>query len=387
MNELITIDTKELSPERLGGEIRLLTAQARRMALSYAIQIGYRLHLAHEKVGPHGWAEWLKKETEFSASAASRLESLYEGYGEDQGSLFGVGNKFPTLENLSISNALALLAVPEEEREAVADELDAEHLSARELDRALKERDEAVKRAELAERRARDVEESLEAKEQEEADRIFALQQKLEEAERAAEDVGPYREKLEAAELTAKELREQIRELEQRPQPVAVEKDEKAVEEAVAAARREAQAELEATQKKLENARKKQEKAEKERDALKEQAAKAETAAQEKADTAVREAAEKLAAAERVSAQIRQEAEELRKKLAASDRDVTEFGVHFKTLQGELHTLNETLSKIEERDGALGAKLRGALRQILAPFAGSETSSGAATARKEEETE
>ena len=66
MNELMTTDTKELSPEQLGGEIRLLTTQARRMALSYGIQIGYRLHLAHEKVGPHGWAEWLKKETEFS---------------------------------------------------------------------------------------------------------------------------------------------------------------------------------------------------------------------------------------------------------------------------------------------------------------------------------
>ena len=33
MNELMTTDTKELSPEQLGGEIRLLTTQARRMAL------------------------------------------------------------------------------------------------------------------------------------------------------------------------------------------------------------------------------------------------------------------------------------------------------------------------------------------------------------------
>ena len=76
-------DIEKLTPEQLGGEIRLLTLQARRMALSYGIQIGYRLHIAHEKVGPHGWAEWLKKETDFSAAAASRFESLYEGYGED----------------------------------------------------------------------------------------------------------------------------------------------------------------------------------------------------------------------------------------------------------------------------------------------------------------
>ena len=72
MNELSTVSVKDMAPEQLGGEIRLLTAQARRMALSYGIQIGYRLKIAHEKVGPHGWAEWLKRETEFSAAAASR---------------------------------------------------------------------------------------------------------------------------------------------------------------------------------------------------------------------------------------------------------------------------------------------------------------------------
>lgn len=40
MNELATMDIRALSTEQLGGEIRLLTMQARRMALSYAIQIG-----------------------------------------------------------------------------------------------------------------------------------------------------------------------------------------------------------------------------------------------------------------------------------------------------------------------------------------------------------
>jgi hypothetical protein len=160
---------EDMTPAQLGGEIRLLTSQARRMALSYAIQIGYRLKIAHEKVGPHGWAEWLARETEYSAAAASRFQKLYEGYGEDQGSLFGVGNKFPTLEKMSISNALRLLTVPEEEREEVAAELDAEHLSTRELEKALAERDEARKALEEAER-ARD------------------------EALRAAEGVGPYTE-------------------------------------------------------------------------------------------------------------------------------------------------------------------------------------------------
>ncbi len=158
MNELTAVHTQvdDLTPEQLGGEIRLLTAQARRMALSYGIQIGYRLRVAHDKVGPHGWAEWLKRETDFSAAAASRFEALYEGYGAEQGGIFGVENKFPTLENISISNALRLLAVPEEEREEVAAQVDAEHISARELERALAERDEARKALQEAERAIRE---------------------------------------------------------------------------------------------------------------------------------------------------------------------------------------------------------------------------------------
>ncbi len=221
-------EAENMTPEQLGGEIRLLTGQARRMALSYAIQIGYRLKLAHEKVGPHGWAEWLGKETEFSPAAASRFEKLYEGYGSAQGSLFGVGNNFPTLEKISVSNALRLLAVPEEEREQVAEELDAEHISARELEKALKERDEAKKAAEKAE-----------------AER--------DEAKKAAKEAGDLAERISGertelngalgqvkAEKAKLELR--VRELESRPVEVAVEKDP------------EAEKEIEALRKKLESA-------------------------------------------------------------------------------------------------------------------------------------
>ena len=381
MNELATRNIEDLSPEQLGGEIRLLTAQARRMALHYGIQIGYRLKLAHEIVGPHGWAEWLERETEFSAAAASRFEALYKGYGEDQGSLFGVGNKFPTLENLSISNALKLLAVPEEEREKVAEELGAEALSARELEKALKERDEAL-------RQLREMEEGeglAVAELQEKLDRAREEKAAAEkEARRAAEDIGPYREKLEAAELTARELREQIRELEARPQPVAVERDEKAIEEAAAIAR--AKAEAEAAEK-LSSLRKKLEKAEKEREKLRNEAEKAGAAAKEKADAAAREAAEKLSAAERESERLKREAEEMRRKLAASDKDVTEFGVHFRSLQQELRAIGESLGKIEERDSALGGKLRGALRQILTPWTESADLSPAGKTSPEEKAE
>lgn len=343
MNELQVQQNRELeelTPEQLGGEIRLLTQQARRMALSYGIQIGYRLKLAHEKVGPHGWAEWLKKETDFSAAAASRFESLYEGYGADQGSLFGVGNKFPTLEKLSVSNALRLLAIPEEEREQVAEEVGAEKLSARELDKALKERDEARKQLQDTTAQLEDTQKSLAAAQEAEGE----LTRKLSEAKKdvlAADEM---------AEKNERELRERIKELESRPIEVAVEKDEKAVEEAAEAAR--AKAEAEAAEK-IAALQKKLEKAEKEREKLKDAAGKAESGA-----------AEKIAAAEREAAAARGQIEALRKQLAASDKDVTEFILHSKTAQASLQAMLDGLAAIAEKNPETARKLNAGLKAL-----------------------
>lgn len=355
MNELTTTNTKELSPEQLGGEIRLLTMQARRMALSYGIQIGYRLHIAHEKVGAHGWAEWLKKETEFSAAAASRFESLYEGYGEDQGNLFGVENKFPTLENLSISNALRLLAVPEEERETFAAEVGAEKLSARELDKVIAEKKAAEERAEGLERerdqarqqlqttqaRLEDTQKSLAASQEAEGELTRALSQ-------AKKDVLAADE---MAERNEKELKDRIKELESRPIDVAVERDEKAIEEAVQQAKAAASAEWSDKVQKLQADL---EKANAQKDKLK-----------AKVDKASAGADEKLAAAERETARIRQELEATQKKLKASNGNVAAFGVYFKSVQENFNSMMEKVREIGEEDQETAKKLCGAARVIL----------------------
>ena len=356
-----TQELEELTPEQLGGEIRLLTAQARRMALSYGIQIGYRLKLAHEKVGPHGWADWLKKATDFSAAAASRFESLYEGYGADQGSLFGVGNKFPTLEKLSVSNALRLLAVPEEEREQVAEEVGAEKLSARELDKVLKERDEARKQLQDATARLEDTQKSLAAAQEAEGE----LTRKLSEAKKdvlAADEM---------AEKNERELRERIKELESRPIEVAVEKDEKAVEEAAEAAR--AKAEAEAAEK-IAALQKKLEKAEKEREKLKDAAGKAESGA-----------ADKIAAAEREAAAARGQIEALRKQLAASDRDVAEFIFNSRTAQASLQAMLDGLAAIGPKNPETARKLNAGLK-LLVERIGARCAEIEAGFAKEEET-
>jgi len=326
MNEMTVVnkEIEELTPAELGGEIRLLTQQARRMALSYGIQIGYRLKIAHEKVGPHGWAEWLAKETEFSAAAASRFEKLYEGYGDAQGSLFGVGNNFPTLEKISISNALRLLAVPAEEREQVAEELDAEHLSARELEKALKERDEWKKAT---------VDAREEAKAEHE--RAKELEYDLEKARRAVEDAGPYKEKLAEAE-------KRVKELENRPVEVAVERDEEAVRKAAAEAKKAAE---EAARAEMDKLRAKLQKAQ--ADAQK---------AQKEAETAAKRAVEDAGPYKEEAERAKAEAAELRKKLRAAESGAGEVAmlarqaqVNFTAAMDKVEAMKDAHPDVAER--------------------------------------
>ena len=351
MNELATMDVKELSPEQLGGEIRLLTMQARRMALSFFIQIGYRLHIAHEKVGPHGWAEWLKKETDFSATSASRLESLYKGYGADQGSLLGVENKFPTLEKLSVSNALKLLAIPEEERESFAEEVDAEHLSARQLEALVKERTAAIEQERDAARkelqtttaRLEDTQKSLALSQEVEGE----LTRKLSQAKKEVLEAD------EMAEKNERELKARIKELENRPVEVAVERDEQAILEAAEAAKK--AAEKEAAKKIAE---------------LKEQIS-ATASSKNLAEKELEKLRGKISEAEKAGAeseQLRAQIKDLEGKLTLASPEVAAFKAAFDRAQAELVTMLKALRKVQ--DAEIKGKLATAARTVLSNFAG-----------------
>ena len=372
MNELSTVSVKDMAPEQLGGEIRLLTAQARRMALSYGIQIGYRLKIAHEKVGPHGWAEWLKRETEFSAAAASRFETLYEGYGDEQGSIFGVENKFPTLEKLSISNALRLLAIPEEEREDFAREVDAEHLSARELEAKVKERTaeieaekERMEKAHAAELYDAEtaLDEATEARDAAEIARKEA-ENAREVAEIARRDAENDREAAEKAQRDAEEqlrrIKEELDEIEKRPAATVYVPDEEAIAKAANAA---AEAE-----------RAKHEKAEKE---LKEQIAaltgqvKTETGTRKKLEKQLREAEEKEAAAQKDGAEaeaLRGQIDGLKKQLALAAPEVADFKAAFGRAQEELNHMLDAIDRIGD-EGTRG-KLKKAGLAMMEAYAG-----------------
>lgn len=208
------------TPELIGAEIRMYVDAGRRMTLLCGIEIGRRLTEAKEMLEHGAWLPWLEQETDFSTSSAARYMKLFDEYGAAQQGLFGPETNFPTLGNLSISKALSLLAVPEEERESFAAEVHAEEISTRELEEAIRERDEAKKEAETLSNQVEDMAAGNR--------RLLKEKQTLEEKAKKAEvDLLKKENELKAAQV-------EIRDLQNRPVEVAVQKDEEAEKRAEA---------------------------------------------------------------------------------------------------------------------------------------------------------
>lgn len=190
------------------SEIKDIFRQAQSMELMYAVEIGRRLAEAKELL-PHGqWGEWLKNEVNFSERSAQRLMKVFAEYGSSQLSFF-VSNP-TTLSHLSFSKALALLAVPEEEREAFAEEVKADEKSVRELQQAIKERDHAKKQLEEISAERDQLSKSLQA-EQASANSL------AKEAREALNKADEMKEKVTKSEGKLKELRKELKEAKENP--------------------------------------------------------------------------------------------------------------------------------------------------------------------------
>ena len=140
----------EMNPRTIGmvtQEINQLTAQAQRLILGHAIEIGRRLTEAKQMLSHGEWGKWLKEEIHYSKSSANNMMRIFDAYGSTQLGLFGPEANSQTFGDLEYSKALALLSVPAEEREQFAQEVDAEHISVRQLKAAIQERDAAQKQA------------------------------------------------------------------------------------------------------------------------------------------------------------------------------------------------------------------------------------------------
>lgn len=133
----------ERTPEIVAAEIRQIRDDTLKDYLNSCIEIGKRLCEAKEMVAHGEWAGWLKTAVSFSQRTANNLMKIYEQYGAAQGELWGASAISQTFANLTYSQAVALLAVPAEEREEFVEQNDVANMSTRELQEAIKARDEA----------------------------------------------------------------------------------------------------------------------------------------------------------------------------------------------------------------------------------------------------
>lgn len=362
-------------------EIRTLQRQAQQIMLSYAVEIGRRLEEV-KAILPHGqWGDYLKNEVDYSQSTANNFMRIYREYGAAQQSLFGGEAKSQAFANLTYTKALRLLAIPdEEEREQFMTEHDVGSMSNRELDKALKEREEALEAAAAAQDEAQGA--------RREADRL---------REELAGQAQVYKAKLTSAEVEAKQARD--------AQEKATAKAQR-LQDALSKANTSAQAaEAEHTKmlQELEELRKRPAEADTEaveaarKAAIEEMTGKVDKAkeAKKKADTARKAAEEALAAAqkeladlkakgpqvreltpeeiqamtagevEKVQAATTKRMQALKKQLAQADPDAATFKVLFTSWQETYGKMLEALERIKATDSDKADKLQGAIRAVV----------------------
>ena len=283
--------------ETITGEI----LDAKRAGGEAILTIGRCLIEAKDMLRHGEWLPWLNEQVELSERTAQKFMKLAREWSNPN-----------TLADLGASKALMLLALPEGERDAFLEEHDVIDMSARQLEQAIKERDEARKAAEVAKADAATAEQARAKM----AEDMALLNARLTGA----------REDREQAVESAKKLEDELAELKNRSVEVAVETvtDPEALEKA----RAEAVAEMQA---KLDKAKEREKKAE-------------------------AQAKEAQAALERTQAQL-QDSERARKNaVLASDEDMATFQVLFQQIQEQANKMRGILLKLRGRPDPTAAQ-------------------------------
>lgn len=135
----------QVIPERslpvIVAEIKTMETTVYRVTLQGIIRIGECLEEAKQQVSHGGWYEWCKENLGYTQKQAQRFMQIARTYGNENSPYSNVTN----LSDLSISKALALLQVPEEQVENFVETHDVDGMKFKELEeeiKALKESNE-----------------------------------------------------------------------------------------------------------------------------------------------------------------------------------------------------------------------------------------------------
>ena len=292
-----------LAPKE-GRDIEVITREildAKRRGGEAILTIGRCLTEAKQAL-PHGeWLPWLNERVELSERAAQRFMRLSREWSN------------PTaLSDLGATKALALLALPADERDQFIETHNVVDMSARQLEQAIKDRDEARKAAETEQARAKMAED------------MALLNARLSGAQEDREQASQAVARLEA----------QLAELKEKPVEVAVETvvDPEAIEKA----RAEAVAEM---QGKLDQARE----------------------AKKRAEDKQKIAEEAL---EQARLQLEEQAREEKKAALGADKDLAQFEVLFDQTKETVNRMHGILLKVRSRDEDAAGRLSKALAAL-----------------------
>ena len=202
------------SPAMIAGEINTIKEQVRTTALSASVEIGRRLLEAKALVPAGEWVKWLKDNVDYSVRTAQNLMALCQEYD---------GQQTQALARLSYTQAVMLLALPQEEREDFAETHDMDALSTRELQKEI----QALKaeKAEMQTTMDELIKSQADSPAEELKQQIAEMEGKLKETRAAvqtAKDVNK------AAKETERQLRDKLRETEE-----TARKDKEALEAAL----------------------------------------------------------------------------------------------------------------------------------------------------------
>lgn len=328
----------ERTPAVIAGEINYIKRQAQQTLLAASVEIGRKLNEAKALV-PHGmWEEWLTENVDYSQSTANNLMRIATEYGDEQVSLFSGKSNSETFAALTYSQAVALFALPMDQRQEFVENHDMEDLSTREL------------KEEIA---------ALKAKEEKLLGEIEKLEEENAEAERdctaAADDLEVAQKALREAESAKRNAETMLDAAKKLADANAKEKD-KAVKAKAAAEKKEAD-----LMKQLEDATAEirrleaeaQEKPEPEQITM-------EAAVSEEALEAQRE---KIAAEEREKLQEELRAEYEKKLSAAANPDAQRAAMHFESMVNSYGQLKKALERLPED---MAAKIRAKVSQAVA---------------------
>lgn len=144
MSMLETVEEKQDRLALLATEINTIKSQTQKIMMQASVEIGKRLAEAKGAVGHGNWEAWLQTNVDYSQRTASNLIKIYEEYGLGQQKLFGKEVNPQSLATLTYTQAVALLGIHDaDERAEFVETHDVENMSSRELQRAIKERDDA----------------------------------------------------------------------------------------------------------------------------------------------------------------------------------------------------------------------------------------------------